>query len=692
MAEVQADLVLNVDQALSQVDELAAAVNEATANVVLEVSADTSEASADIDSVEGEPVLVDVSADVETAQADIESLDAEPIDVEVSADTSQAESELGGLTESLGEVSEAQGGVTQGGIGLTSTLTEGGTAGLAAATGYGAAAAGLFSLAESAGEAQQVAAITDQLIQNQGDSATVTGEHIRDLATDILQYAGFSDEAVASGANFLLQLGNIQNVAGEGNDVLDRTLKLTADFATLTNTDFVAAATALGRAVSNPEQGLARLERRLGRLPEAVRENIISLAEQGDELGSQTALLDAFEGKLEGVAETAGDTFAGKLRILKEELGELGESVGGVLVPALENAIGPATSLIGVVDDLGGALGRIPGVGGAGGIDLGDVFSPIGTGPQLAVDAIWGNLGREQLEVTPSLVASAREIAEGNDGIVGSAGEAADAIAEEGQVMKDTSDLAGTLRDSLDELFGSQQSVDEGALSIRENQRQLLEQLVELDGGYRAGTESGDAFLSTGQELASNIREQTIRLLENGATAQQATAAQDQYVGGLRRVLEQAGFTEAQIDELINTYALVPPEKVTQFSTPGGAEARATAQGLKGDIDRIPNSKTVTLGVTVGDFTTQIGNILFGLDQVADKAATININPFEAARIDPPRVRAPAGGGGVVIGDTIVNVDARGAGNPGAVGDAVAEALGPHRAMLEVRLNQRVGV
>ena len=49
-----------------------------------------------------------------------------------------------------------------------------------------------------------VVAETDSILGSLGDSAVVTGGHIAELSQRVMEYSGFSDEAVRAGANTLL--------------------------------------------------------------------------------------------------------------------------------------------------------------------------------------------------------------------------------------------------------------------------------------------------------------------------------------------------------------------------------------------------------------------------------------------------------------------------------------------------------
>lgn len=707
MAGVSADLELAIDQALAQVDALEARLAEATAGVSVDLTAevDTGQAEADLAGLSVEPLEVDVTADTSSAEAGLESLDATPVEVEVEANTAAAQASLGELASQASEVQEAAGGASGGlieaagaatvlgqaqsgasasGAGLVTNLLASGSAATTGALGYGALAGGVLHAVDAYGEAQGVLSITDQIIANQGANAFTTAEGVSELAGQIQSYSGFSDEAIATGANFLLTLGNIRNEAGAGNDVFDRTVALSADLARRMGADVPAAANALGRALTDPERGLSRLERSIGRLPDDVRENILAFAEQGDTLSAQTALLDALEAKVGGVAEAYGETVPGEIDRAKEAFGELEEQIGSGVAPAfveIAELAGPAARGLGVVADAADDLN----------ISLNDVTGPLGRVTEIGELIAGGASGQARFNEEAT---AARDWGEALDQLPGifesvivGTGDAEGASDDLTGSMEDqlsvTERLTGEvdgLREALDNLTGAQQSVDEGAIDVRNQQRDLLEALVDLDGTYRAGTESGDAFLSTAQDLALAIRDQTLRVLESGAGADAARIAQAGYIDGLRRTLRQAGLTERQIDDLIDTFARVPDEQITKFDTPGASAAAAAAQNVKRQVDAIPNSKhiEITIGSNIGSVAGQIFGQLNELEVVA-------ANLFRSGDVNkgaPPR-------GGTTVNITQY-IDARGSRDAESVAAGAARGAESGLRALDARVSVKL--
>ena len=368
MATVQADLVLNIDEALSAIEALGDLISDVTSNVVVDVGVDTSEAEAgieglaaetvevpvdadvdaaqsEIDSLEGEPVDVPVTADVSDAEAEIATLDGETVEIGVTVDTGDAEAQLQGVTSQVEELGGQSGIASQGVEGLEGALGAASVSGASAALGYAAVGTALVGVVSAAAEASGVLAVATTTIENMGSQSGVTVEGVQALATNLQQTAGFSDEATIAAAGLIARYGELNNEVGEGNDIFDRTLTVGADLARVLGTDITSAADLLGKAVANPEAGIGRLARQFPVLRGEVGETIVSLQQSGDLLGAQRLLLDTVSESVEGAAAAYGDSLAGQLDIAKESMGELAESAGGVLAPAVTGLAADLTEL-----------------------------------------------------------------------------------------------------------------------------------------------------------------------------------------------------------------------------------------------------------------------------------------------------------------------------------------------------------
>jgi len=85
---------------------------------------------------------------------------------------------------------------------------------------------------------------------------------------------------------------------------------------------------------------------------------------------------------------------------------------------------------------------------------------------------------------------------------------------------------------------------------------------------------------------------------ETGRT-QDAIAAANQYIFGLAQTLQQAGYTQDQINGLLFTYGLTPPQINTHILTSGTPQAISDAQGVQSAVNNIPNYKNIDITFAV---------------------------------------------------------------------------------------------
>lgn len=230
------------------------------------------------------------------------------------------------------------------------------------AAGVGLAAIGGFAI-KAAGEAQQVGAQTEAVLESTGGAAGVTAKQVNDLATSIQGYSGISDEAIASGSNLLLTFTRIRNEAGKGNDVFDQATRIATDMSVALGTDVKQAAMQVGKALNDPVRGMAALRRVGVSFTTAQEKQVAAMVEAGDTMGAQKLILAELTKEFGGSAKAVGQTFPGQLNIAKETVGNALEEIGGTIITKLGPILPTITkALVGVVNTVGPVLGQLLGV------------------------------------------------------------------------------------------------------------------------------------------------------------------------------------------------------------------------------------------------------------------------------------------------------------------------------------------
>ena len=162
--------------------------------------------------------------------------------------------------------------------------------------------------------------------------ADVNIEAMRDLNTEIMNRTGADDDALAS-AEATLAMFQLTGVE------ITKLIPLVNDYAIKTGTDVPSSAEAIGKAL----MGNAKAMKSLG----------IDYKATGDRSKDLAFLMDALEEKVGGVGDAFGETTQGGLKIAEENFGNLQETVGQTLVPAL-------TALVSIVKPLSEWFQKLP--------------------------------------------------------------------------------------------------------------------------------------------------------------------------------------------------------------------------------------------------------------------------------------------------------------------------------------------
>lgn len=144
--------------------------------------------------------------------------------------------------------------------------------------------------------------------------ASVSIDALQGLNTEIQRKTGLDGDALSAAQATLAQFG----LTG---DQIQQLTPLMADYAAKTGKDLTAAAEDMGKAV----MGQGRALKTVG----------VDFTDTGNAAGNFDQLVAGLDGTVGGFAETMGNTAAGKAAILNESFGDIQETVGQMLMPAL---------------------------------------------------------------------------------------------------------------------------------------------------------------------------------------------------------------------------------------------------------------------------------------------------------------------------------------------------------------------
>ena len=204
------------------------------------------------------------------------------------------------------------------------------------------------SVADAA-ESQKVFAQTEAVLKSMGTTANGTATDLANMASALQKTTAFSDEAILAGANLLLTFKNIQNQAGAGNDIFDQTATLMLDVARAMGTSASGEAIRLGKALNDPVKGISALTRVGIQFTDQQKAQIKALAESGDLMGAQKIILAELQQQFGGSAAAYAQTFTGQVESLNNELNDLSEEIGFMVMPAIKGMVTEFRNLIPVI-------------------------------------------------------------------------------------------------------------------------------------------------------------------------------------------------------------------------------------------------------------------------------------------------------------------------------------------------------
>jgi phage-related protein len=180
---------------------------------------------------------------------------------------------------------------------------------------------------------EQGMAQLEAVIKSTGGAAGITAEKANELATSLSSMTMFEDDAIIAAESMLLTFTNIKD------DVFPGALTTVLDMSQALGTDATQSAMMLGKALNDPIAGVGALRRVGVQLTDDQAAMVKALMETGDVAGAQAIILKELQVEFGGSAEAAGQTFAGSLKILENEFGNVKEELGTSLMPVFKDLI-----------------------------------------------------------------------------------------------------------------------------------------------------------------------------------------------------------------------------------------------------------------------------------------------------------------------------------------------------------------
>jgi len=213
--------------------------------------------------------------------------------------------------------------------------------------GFAVVAKKLFDLgkaAENMFQIQEAAeAKLDATLLATGNAAGLTAEELKLMASELQGVTKFGDEATIGAQSLLLTFKEV------GEDVFPRALESILDVSEAMGQDLKTSTVQIGKALNDPVAGLAALSRVGIQFSDVQKDLIKGFQENGDLASAQGVILEELESQFGGVARAAALTSEGIEQQLNNSIGDLQETIGGII----SNAMSPwRKSITGTIDDI----------------------------------------------------------------------------------------------------------------------------------------------------------------------------------------------------------------------------------------------------------------------------------------------------------------------------------------------------
>lgn len=162
------------------------------------------------------------------------------------------------------------------------------------------------------------------------------------------------------------------------------------------------------------------------------------------------------------------------------------------------------------------------------------------------------------------------------------------------KLTKAVDDYFKELDGELDAQVGWEEAVDGLSAALSDNGLAWNATTNSLD----ITTEAGRANLAAMRESRDAAVDLGQAVLDQGGSLDEATAKTMGQVEALRQQLLAAGYSEAQVDSLVESLGLTPPDVTTAFQQPGMDAALQNTSNYKWMLDNLPRVKETILNVT----------------------------------------------------------------------------------------------
>lgn len=183
-----------------------------------------------------------------------------------------------------------------------------------------------------AANAQDKMARYEAVLRATSNAALLTTEQLSKLGKEIQKTTGYTSGQVKEAA---ILIGSFRNM---NDDVMEKTIRLSADMAKVFGGDLASNAFALGRALESPAEGMGLLQRHGIRLTAMEKDQIQTLIDFGRTAEAQAIIIERLGEKVGGAAEST-NTYNDRLTRMQNNAHEAKHAIGEALLPTMEELV-----------------------------------------------------------------------------------------------------------------------------------------------------------------------------------------------------------------------------------------------------------------------------------------------------------------------------------------------------------------
>ena len=204
--------------------------------------------------------------------------------------------------------------------------------------------AALKGMVTAFSESEDAGGRLDSVLASTGGAAGVSAERISEMAAAWQKTTAYEDDAIKSSAAMMAQFTNVRG------EVFEKGMKAALDYAAANKTDLATSFQTVGKSLNDPIRAMMMMQREGKGFTQQQQKQITAMMEAKNIAGAQAIVLEKMRLGTEGAAEAMGQTFSGRMAQAKNAMGDLAETVGGLLAPAiggLAEKVGAAANWIG---------------------------------------------------------------------------------------------------------------------------------------------------------------------------------------------------------------------------------------------------------------------------------------------------------------------------------------------------------